>query len=202
MMRADDIIGRVPVVARAGLAAIVLCGLILAMVVERASILRNGATIRLATTPVDPRDLFRGDYVVLSYEIGEINLTRIGAATDTLLKGRVHVGVRAAANGKAEVVKLVRDGQPREPNLIWLKATAFGTYDCPIRDRGNCDQGDTMTRVTYGLESYFVPQGEGLKIETTESSRVEIIAAVAASGTSAIKSLLIDGKPVYDEPPY
>ena len=207
MMRADDILGRVPLVARAGLAALVLCGLILAMVVERASILRNGATVRLATTPVDPRDLFRGDYVVLSYEIGEINLTRIGAPTDTAMRGIVHVGVRPAADGKAEVVKLVQDGlvqgaQARDPGLVWLKATAFGTYDCQMQTRSNCAQGDTITRVTYGLESYFVPQGEGRRIETTEASRVEVIAAVTASGKSAIKSLLIDGKPVYDEPPY
>jgi uncharacterized membrane-anchored protein len=56
--------------------------------------------------------------------------------------------------------------------------------------------------VRYGLESYFVPEGEGKIIELTDKSRLEIVAAVAPSGQSAIKRLLIDGKPVYDEPPY
>jgi uncharacterized membrane-anchored protein len=56
--------------------------------------------------------------------------------------------------------------------------------------------------VRYGLESYFVPQGEGKKIEQTPRGRLEVVAAVAASGQAAIKRLLIDGNPVYDEPPY
>jgi len=56
--------------------------------------------------------------------------------------------------------------------------------------------------VKYGLESYFVPQGEGKKIELTPKARLEVVAAVAPSGQAAIKRLLIDGKPVYDEPPY
>jgi uncharacterized membrane-anchored protein len=56
--------------------------------------------------------------------------------------------------------------------------------------------------VRYGLESYFVPQGEGKKIELMERARLEVVAAVAPSGQAAIKRLLIDGVPVYDEPPY
>jgi uncharacterized membrane-anchored protein len=47
-----------------------------------------------------------------------------------------------------------------------------------------------------------VPQGEGLAIERTPRARMEVVAAVAPSGKAAIKRLLIDGKKVYDEPPY
>ena len=32
----------------------------------------RGETIRLRTVPVDPRDLLRGDYVILGYEISRI----------------------------------------------------------------------------------------------------------------------------------
>lgn len=39
------------------------------MVESRASILRNGKEVLLKTVPVDPRDLLRGDYVILSYDI-------------------------------------------------------------------------------------------------------------------------------------
>ncbi len=200
---ADRLIGRVPALARAGLAALVLCGLVLAMVVERAAILRDGATIRLATVPVDPRDLFRGDYVVLNYEISTINLTRIGAAADLRRDEPIHVGVRAGINGQAEVVKVVRAGQPREAGLIWLGSKAGSMMNCFRGFVGTaCAEGDKVMRVRYGLESYFVPQGEGRAIETTQASRVEILAAVSTSGASAIKALLIDGKPVYNEPPY
>jgi uncharacterized membrane-anchored protein len=203
MGAADRLIGRVPALARTALAALVLCGLVLAMVVERAAILRNGATIRLSTVPVDPRDLFRGDYVVLDYGISTINLTRIGAAADLRRDEPIQVGVRAGGNGQAEVVRVIRAGQPSEAGLIWLGSKAGSVMDCFRGFVGaSCSEGDKVMRVRYGLESYFVPQGEGRAIETTQASRVEILAAVNAAGASAIKALLIDGKTVYNEPPY
>ena len=57
-------------------------------------------------------------------------------------------------------------------------------------------------RIAYGIESYFVPQGEGRAIETTDKARIEVVVAVSSSGEAAIKRLLIDGKAVYAEPPY
>ena len=75
---------------------------------------------------------------------------------------------------------------------------------CQLNDAGNrdCKLGRRAVGVRYGLESYFVPQGEGKKIELMEKARLEVVAAVAPSGQAAIKRLLIDGVPVYDEPPY
>ncbi|MBA2400538.1 MAG: GDYXXLXY domain-containing protein, partial [Bradyrhizobium sp.] len=69
----DNLISRVPLLARYILAASLLCGLILAMVFQRAAILRDGKEVRLEVVPVDPRDLFRGDYVVLGYRIGTVD---------------------------------------------------------------------------------------------------------------------------------
>ena len=51
----DNFIGRVPLLPRYILAALVLCGLILATVVQRAAILRSGQEARLEIVPVDPR---------------------------------------------------------------------------------------------------------------------------------------------------
>jgi len=58
-----------------------------------------------------------------------------------------------------------------------------------------------MLQVRYGIESYFVPEGEGRKLESARNQRkLTIVAAVAPTGRAAIKRLLIDGEPVYDEP--
>jgi uncharacterized membrane-anchored protein len=75
---------------------------------------------------------------------------------------------------------------------------------CMLNDAGarDCKLGTRAVAVRYGLESYFVPQGEGKKIEQIPRGRLEVVASVAASGQAAIKRLLIDGSPVYDEPPY
>ena len=69
----------------------------------------------------------------------------------------------------------------------------------PVRRSG---AGCPVVGVEYGIEAYFVPEGEGRAIETTEKSRLEIVAAVARSGDAAIKRLLLDGKMLYTEPLY
>jgi uncharacterized membrane-anchored protein len=53
----------------------------------------------------------------------------------------------------------------------------------------------------YNLESYFVPEGEGRKLEQARNQRkLTIVAAVTPAGRAAIKRLLVDGAPVYEEP--
>jgi uncharacterized membrane-anchored protein len=55
----------------------------------------------------------------------------------------------------------------------------------------------------YGIERYFVPEGEGRAIEkANREGKVAVVAAVTKAGRAAIKRLLIDGQPVYDEPWY
>ena len=57
-------------------------------------------------------------------------------------------------------------------------------------------------RVHYNLEKYFVPEGEGriLENQIRDKGKVTVVAAVLPSGRAAIKRLLVDGKPLYDEP--
>ncbi len=46
-----------------------------------------------------------------------------------------------------------------------------------------------------------MPQDEGKEIERARNQRqVSVVAAVTPAGRAAIKRLLLDGKPVYDEP--
>ena len=47
------------------------------LIAGRAAILRDGQEIVLKVEPVDPRDLLRGDYVRLGYEISSIPVSRI-----------------------------------------------------------------------------------------------------------------------------
>ncbi len=205
LLSLDGLIGRVPLALRAGLAALTLSGLLVAMVKERADILRGGAEVRLATAPVDPRDLFRGDYVVLSYDISQVQAAKLGAPGDFRRGEPVFVVLQANAEGRAEAVAVSRTFPKAGQGQVVIEGKAAGGRACrpvPGSASRSCAPDEVSIRVTYGLESYFVPQGQGRRIERTERSRVEVVAAVSASGKAAIKRLLIDGRPVYDEPPY
>ncbi|MET3842280.1 GDYXXLXY domain-containing protein [Bradyrhizobium sp. OAE829] len=203
MSTVDSLIGRVPLLPRYILAALLLCGLILAMVYQRAEILRNGQEVRLEIVPVDPRDLFRGDYVVLDYRISAVDLPK--NTTTTFTRGqKVFVTLRPNENGKVRAVAISSERPAVSGTDIVIAGKVTAPSVCPFNENGirDCKTGSDAALVKYGLESYFVPQGEGKKIETTEKARLEVVAAVTPSGQAAIKRLLIDGKPVYDEPPY
>src|SRR3954447_10867095 len=102
----DNVIARVPPLVRYLLAALVLCGLILATVVQRAGILKSGQEARLEVVPVDPRDLFRGDYVVLGYRIGTVDLPKEEVTTPFTRGQQVFVTLRPDASNKSQAVAI------------------------------------------------------------------------------------------------
>ena len=52
--------------------ALAQTGVLAAMVVDRVRLLKSGREITLPIVPVDPRDLFRGEYVRLGYDVGRV----------------------------------------------------------------------------------------------------------------------------------
>jgi hypothetical protein len=58
----------------AGAAGVLCLTVLIWMLVSHAWPIWTGETIYLRTRPVDPRDLFRGDYVVLAYDIDRVIL--------------------------------------------------------------------------------------------------------------------------------
>ena len=203
MLALDSLIARVPLLLRYLVAAVVLCGLILAMILPRAAILRSGQEVRLEIAPVDPRDLFRGDYVVLAYRIGTVDVEP--HLTTTFTRGQqVFVTLRPDATNKARAVAISAERPAVTGSDIVIAGLVTARSTCRLNEAGtrDCKLGTNAVGVRYGLESYFVPQGEGKKIELMAKARLEVVAAIAPSGQAAIKRLLIDGVPVYDEPPY
>ncbi len=134
--------------------------------------LRNGREVVLQTTPVDPRDPFRGDYVTLRYEISTI-----------------HAGFDRYEVGDTVFVRLLREG------AAWSAAGAspeLRTGDEPtIRGTVSAVRRDTVLEVVYGIEAYFVPEGRGFEIETADD--VDVVVAVDGTGRAAIKHLIVDG---------
>ena len=200
---ADALLGRVPLLGRLLAAMLILCGGLLALVESRAGILRNGAEIRLKTVPVDPRNLFRGDYVVLAYPISTVEAP---AGTESGFRSgdAVFVTLTRDAEGFAQATGVSKTRPAENGSDVVIAGRVQSTGACGLNAAGeaDCASGRRRLRVAYGLESYFVPQGQGRRIETTPRARIEVVAAVSAGGEAAIKRLLIDGKLVYAEPPY
>lgn len=200
---ADMVIKRVPLLWRTLAAMLLLTGGLLALVESRAGILRSGSEVRLKTVPVDPRDLFRGDYVVLAYPISTVE-GPAGGDGGFKRGDAVFVTLTRDAEGFAQARAVGRTRPTLANGEVAIAGRVQSTGACALNDAGeaDCASGRRRLRIAYGLESYFVPQGEGRAIETTPRARIEVVAAVSAGGEAAIKRLLIDGKLVYAEPPY
>ena len=202
-LSADSLVAKVPLLWRALATALLLVLVLLALVEQRARILRGGTEIRLRSVPVDPRDLFRGDYVVLSYPISTVE-TDVAGKTEFERGERVYVSLGRDEQGFAKATGVSRDWPKAGDGTVVIAGRVTANSACATMADGSfdCSGRRNRLRIAYGLESYFVPQGEGKAIETTDKARIEVVAAVSSSGEAAIKRLLIDGKLVHREPPY
>ncbi len=69
----------------------------------------TGERILLKTAPVDPRDLFRGDYIDLSYDISQLDLDALGAQERFKPNERVYVLLEKAPDGTFGAQSISRD---------------------------------------------------------------------------------------------
>lgn len=179
--------------------ALVQIGFLSWIIAGRAAVLRNGQDVLLKVEPIDPRDLLRGDYVRLNYDIREIPVKLVTNAPSG----------DAVPAERAIFVRLGRDEdgywRPRSASLDQPAAVpAAGEVDLRGTVSTLWSTGeDTSYSVSYGIDRYYVPEGEGLAIEADMRTRpFGILAAVGRDGTPQIKALMDGEKPLYEEPLY
>lgn len=156
--------------------------------------LQTGKEVLLKTVPVDPRDLFRGDYVTLGYTISALNLTD-GQAEDSNYMNytnndRIYLALEFK-DGYGVPKKIYKNPPDSE---LFIKGRAKGI----IYERSGNNESKPLVRrlrVEYGIESYFVPEGLGGEIERQrwDDKRIDVLIAVDRFGNAAIKKILIDG---------
>jgi uncharacterized membrane-anchored protein len=162
------------------------------MVAGRVRLLSSGREIVLPIVPVDPRDLFRGEYVRLGYEISTVKAGLLEGPAPAL-NDPFYVVLEKRTDGAWRPVKISRR-LPVEtsPERIVLKARTRWTWPDGA--------GDPLI-ARYGIESYFVPEGEGPRLEAlAREKKLAAVIAVDSGGNAAIKGLMIDGKLQYEEP--
>lgn len=180
----------------ASLAIIALAqtGVLASMVIDRVHLLKSGREITLPIVPVDPRDLFRGEYVRLGYEVGRVPVHLLEGPAPGANQA-FYVLLEKRADG-AWAPARISHAMPREssPDRIALKART--RHGWPSASGANA-----TVAVRYGIESYFVPEGQGPRLEAlAREKKMAALIAVDAKGNAAIKGLIIDGALQYEEP--
>lgn len=139
--------------------ALIIVGLVAAlgvMVYTQERVVSNGAVVILETRPVDPRDLFRGEYVVLNYAIErDEKVTKVAQSLPN--RAPIYIKLSPGSNNVAEVTE-VGEREPDYSEGIWLEGEV---------ERGRVQFPD--------LAQYYVPEGAGRPIERMRSGlKVEV----------------------------
>ncbi|WP_404330981.1 GDYXXLXY domain-containing protein [Mesobacillus maritimus] len=148
------------------LACLVPIGILIGMTVTPLYTLMTGEEITLRTIPVDPTDLFRGDYVVLRYEAEEIPSSLISKEVRTELdNGWYDTEVYVPLEFKDGVHTPTEVVLTKPDTGLYLKGKL--NYIGPSWNGGV--EGREVANITYSLDKYFVEDNTGLDLE--EASR-------------------------------
>ncbi len=184
----------IPFGAAVAVAFLVQAGLVGWLIADRALLLRSGHEVRLAVVPVDPHDLLRGDYIVLSYDISRLHSGQL-AGDDTFTYGdTVYVTLAQADDGAWKAAAM---GHAQPATGTWIRGAVNDVLD------GAKDCGETCKTygVDYAIERFFVPEGTGRDLEKLRNGQhLAVDVALGSDGRAALKRLLVDGAPRYEEP--
>jgi uncharacterized membrane-anchored protein len=146
------------------------------------AVLELGHRVLLETRPVDPRDLLRGDYVILDYKISDVPdgllLTSAEFLDDDRYEAEYPVYVTLGLN--ADGVASVSGISARRPSDgIYLKGRLERLW------------GSNYS-IDYGLGAYYVPEDTGRELEDAIRGGEETVLADVRVllGRGVIKELL------------
>ena len=156
---------------------------VVGFVVREERIRATGRQIVLKAAPVDPRDLLRGDYVILGYEIQQLP----SYGPDVVEGDTVIVRLRREGDyyvidvaGRYPPYWSARTEQDVRPGDVVLRGT--------VVDAGT---GGAGARVAYpNLDRFYVPAGTGNLPKPPDA-----VVVVDREGNARIIELRIDGKP-------
>lgn len=134
----------------------------------------TGTEVRVATIPVDPRSLFRGNYARLRYEFS--TLPEDALPKDQRLRSNepVYIALQASEDG-----------------LYQYAGASLQKPDSGVFLRGRLQNRYGQKRVKYGLEAWFAPKAEALRLERELRDGAIAVLMVDSSGKAALKDIVV-----------
>ncbi len=128
-----------------------------------------GTPVILKTAPIDPRSLFRGNYVRLNYDISSINK---GLTGEHFKRGEVaYVSLK------------------EEDGIFFASDLHREKPESGVYIRGRVVSLGSSYRVKYGIEAYFMPKKKALKAERSVRQGANALVYLLDNGKAAIAKL-------------
>jgi uncharacterized membrane-anchored protein len=154
---------------------------LVAMISLRVTPLLAGDTVFVRVVPVDPRDLFRGDYVILGYDFSRVPPAGIEGLEESYGQDKqqwlglsVYVTLAPEPDGKHWRAEKFSISQPTSGKYLRGRITG-------------------PARLEFGIEAYYLQEGQGFKYEEAmRDHRLAAEIAVTADGHAALRGLRIE----------
>ncbi|MDR1942304.1 MAG: GDYXXLXY domain-containing protein [Endomicrobium sp.] len=152
--------------------------------------LKFGRSVMLRVIPVDPRDLFRGDYIELDYEI-----SRIKAGQRIIAPYGGYLEEQMLRDGQTIYVELIKDGKYYKSGNLYLDRPKNGLFIKGKIERGFSGFSQSDFTIIYGIENYFLPEDAGREIELErDMNKVTAEITINSYGNASIKHIYINDK--------
>lgn len=133
----------------------------------------TGQEVRVATLPIDPRSLFRGNYARLNYEFSEL--------PEGVLAEHKHL-----RTGEPLYVSLVMG----DDGLYKYAAVSLEKPESGVFIRGRLQHRRNRQRVKYGIEAWFAPKEEALRLERELRDGAQAVLMIDSNGKAALKDIV------------
>ena len=159
---------------------------LVAMIAIHGAPLVFGETILLKVRPIDPRDMFRGDFVILNYDIGTLRIEKLEGIPPEFDKNH---WPREWLKGRTVYVTLEREPEGNHWHAV---KTSINRPDSGRFIRGHVT-GSWRGGVRFGIEAYYVQEGRGKELEKARNARrLSAEVALTSWGQASLRRLLID----------
>jgi uncharacterized membrane-anchored protein len=144
--------------------------------------LAAGNIILLETRRVDPRDMLRGDYLILNYKISDVptKLFSPPVTKDLPFGANIFAALAPGTNQFYEVTRAsTNEFMPAAGEVLLRGKSTYVWWNAA-----------SSIHVAYGIENYFIAEGTG-----NPAGKLTVQAVVPASGHASIQQVFVDGKP-------
>lgn len=150
----------------------------------------SGQDIMLETKPIDPRDLFRGDHVLLSLEIENAPFEKLHPSVQKRLPTSDLYGdnkfekftVYSILNEQSGVYELKEVVLNKPKKGVYLKGSIHPLTASP--------QSKDVT-IQYDIDRYFVPENTGKELEKKTDEGKALVLAKVKNGYPVIQKVVV-----------
>lgn len=165
---------------------------ILGMTLKPVMTLQFGQTIQLQTQPVDPKDLFRGDYIDLFYDMNQLEIkdgNLEGLPTDyneENLRGKtVYALLKPSADHKTYEVSRYTMSSPKDG--IYLK----GSINYAYLNGSSSAKDHLILNIDFGIDRYFIEENTGTDLENASREGKVLVTLKVLNGFGIVTDLEI-----------